>query len=106
LNKKLVPGQPEDTAQRNKYKRTLRLSRHQQNTIHRFGISSVDNTGYEEFYGPFELGVEYGEASTSEPIDWAFTRQDFETSMHSKGYLKVGSRANGVTGSEAKRESG
>ncbi len=92
LNKRLVPGQPRDTALLSEYSHTVRLNRQQYNTIRRFGISSVDNTGYEEFYGPFETGVDYGEASNSEPVNWAKTRQNFEQRMRRKGYSKVGNR--------------
>lgn len=90
LNKRLIPGQGINTLRTSEYTKTLKLTRQQFNEIKRFGISSVDSSGFEEFYGPFEAGQEYGEENTSEAIDWAETRKQFERNMRDSGFIKVG----------------
>ncbi len=92
LNRRLIPGQGIDTESKANYSERLRLTRQQYNQIQRFGISSVDTGGFEEFYGPFEAGQEYGEEDTSEAIDWTATRENFERNMTKRGYVKVGTR--------------
>ncbi len=92
LNDALVPGHGSNTDALKHYRRKLRLTREQYSEVSRFGISSIDTSGYEEFYGPFEAGETYGESDTSEPIDWADTRAQFELSMQAKGYTEVNGR--------------
>jgi len=92
LNRRMVANHGGDTDLVREYRQTVRLDRNQFNEIQRFGISSVDNSGYEEFYGPFELDVEYGESANTEPVDWAATRQRFERSMRQRGYYNVNNR--------------
>lgn len=92
LNNSLIPGFGANTDSLERYKKTLRLSREHYNEVSRYGISSVDTSGYEEFYGPFDAGEEYGESDTREPIDWADTRKQFERSMKAKGYALVKGR--------------
>ena len=92
LNKRLLPGQGINTERKSDYSKKIRLTRQQYNEIQRFGISSVDASGFEEFYGPFDSGQDYGEEDTSEAIDWSETRKQFESSMHDKGFVKVNNR--------------
>jgi len=92
LNNRLILGAEIDTAETNRYQRTIRLSRSQFNEISRFGISTVDNTGFEEFYGPFELNTEYGEEANNEPVDWSTTRSEFEQTMRERGFIKKNNR--------------
>lgn len=92
LNRRLIPGQRENSNSLSRYQQTIKLSRQQLNTVRRFGISTVDNTGYEEFYGPFETGSDYGEESTTEAINWTQTREAYEQNMQAKGYTKVKNR--------------
>ena len=89
LNRQIIPGLGVNTDRYTDYSQRIRLNRKQLNQVQRFGISSVDNTGFEEFYGPFEVGQVYGSQSTSEAIDWSATRADFERRMKSKGFVKV-----------------
>ncbi len=89
LNRKIIPGKGMNTDSKSEYSHRLRLTREQFNQIQRFGISSVDTTGYEEFYGPFEAGQEYGAESTTEAIDWSATRAMFERRMQANGFVKV-----------------
>jgi len=61
LNRHLIPGKGLDSQSTQTYRFGVRLSRQQANEITNFGISSVDNSGREEFYGPFSEGQSYGE---------------------------------------------
>ena len=92
LNRRLISGDGADTSQKQSYQQTIRLSRQQSEEITEFGLSSVDNTGYEEFYGPFTEGQSYGEEANNEPVDWAQTRKTFEQSMRERGFAKVNNR--------------
>ena len=86
LNNRLIPAAGGDTNQTREYQRRIRLSREEESTVSRYGLSTIDNSGYEEFYGPFDSGVDYGEVDTSEAIDWQATRAEFEQSMRDAGY--------------------
>ena len=92
LNNRLILGAELDTAQTSRYEHTIKLSRTQLNEISRFGISTIDNTGFEQFYGPFEVGTEYGEDANNEPVDWAETRTAFEQNMRARGFVKKNNR--------------
>ncbi len=87
LNTRFIPTRGGDTNAAREYATRLLLTREQEDSISRFGISSVDNSGQEQFYGPFEIGVDYGEADTAEPIDWQDARAEFEQSMRDAGYV-------------------
>ena len=54
------------------------------------GISSVDSDGSEHYYGPFELGVSYGELGDLAPIVWDDVRAELDTRMAAQGYTKSG----------------
>ena len=54
------------------------------------GISSVDSDGSEHYYGPFELGVSYGELGDLAPIAWDQVRAELDTRMAAQGYTKSG----------------
>lgn len=103
LNRRLITGQGIDTDITSQYRHAVRLSRSQYNEIQRFGISSVDSTGFEEFYGPFEVGAEYGEEANTETVDWTQTRQQFEQTMRQRGYKKVRNRWRRVSSRLQKR---
>jgi len=92
LNKKFIVGSGRDTAQTSEYSQTVRLNRAQANTVSRFAISSIDTQGENEFFGPFESGVEYGSDSYVEHVDWVAVKQEFEQSMAAKGYVYVNHR--------------
>ncbi len=57
-----------------------------------YGISSLDTSGTEEFYGPFELNEDYGETTIPKPIDWKEEQEKFAQSMLAAGY----ERRNGI----------
>lgn len=92
LNRKLIAGNGKDQFGVKNYQHRVRLTREQKNTISQFGISSVDNSGYEEFFGPFTVDQEYGEQVINEPVDWQQTRAKYEAQMVQKGYVKINGR--------------
>ena len=92
LNAGLIKGNGVDSGETQRYREQIRLSRSQDSEISQFGISSVDNTGYEEFYGPFTEDLEYGEEANNEPVDWTSTRAAFEQSMQAQGYVQYNNR--------------
>ncbi|MFT6407124.1 MAG: hypothetical protein ACJAQ6_000534 [Arenicella sp.] len=56
------------------------------------GVSTIDSTGFEEFYGPFELDTDYGAEVNIEPVDWTATRTAFEHNMRAHGFVKKNQR--------------
>ena len=92
LNNRLITGASTDSGETRSYRQTRRLSRQERREITQYGISSVDNTGYEEFYGPFSEGQAYGEEANNEPVDWTTTRNAFEESMRERGFTRVNNR--------------
>ena len=91
INNRLITGNGVDTDEPRSYQRTFLLNEDNRD-ITQFGISSVDSTGYEEFYGPFSEGQEYGEQAINEAIDWTETRDQFEQSMRELGFVKENNR--------------
>ena len=92
LNKRLITNSALNGNGVKDYQHQLRLSREQRDNITQFGISSLDNSGFEEFYGPFSQGLEYGEEASIEPIDWTTARAKFNLSMTNQGYHLINGR--------------
>lgn len=67
------------------------------------GISSLSSSGFEEFYGPFELGEQYGEATVSQPIDWTAQREKYELAMQNAGFEWRNNRWRKVTTGSQRR---
>ena len=91
LNSKLIPSQKIDSHSQLEYERSIRLGRNNRN-ITRVGISSVDATGKEEFYGPFDLNQEYGDRSLPEPIAWDEVVAQKAQAMQRRGFVKKNGR--------------
>lgn len=86
LTRNLLPSKVVDSISSQTYSKRVKLSRELRD-ITRFGISSVDALGSEQFYGPFEVGEDYGEAVLPEPIDWQQAVASHTQRMRSKGYV-------------------
>ena len=91
LNRNLIAGSAVDTDQPQAYRETIHLAR-DYSEITQFGISSVDSTGYEEFFGPFSEGQDYGDEAINEAVDWTATRDAFQQSMHNRGFIQENNR--------------
>ncbi len=103
LNRKIIAGSGIDADGVTTYQSRVTLTQDQADTIERFGISSIDNTGAEEFYGPFEVGQEYGEQANNESIDWSETREKFNRVMAEQGYIRINNRWQRVSASRLAR---
>ncbi len=58
--------------------------------IEKVGISSVDCFGFEEHYGPYEIGATFGDLVEGEPVDWEQIKEEHDTNMIEMGYEKKG----------------
>lgn len=90
LNRALIPQINGGFSTPKRYQNRVRLkSSNQRDAITAIGVSSVDNGGYQEFYGPFELGEDYGEETTFEPINWSNVAKEAKQKMQAAGYVSV-----------------
>ncbi|MGH1428384.1 MAG: C25 family cysteine peptidase [Arenicella sp.] len=91
LNKRIIPSKRKDQLQPNSYSKRIKLSAFQYEQMTQFGVSSVDVSGKDEFFGPFESGERYGKQVIADPIDWSKVKAQYVQRMKSKGYhLKNG----------------
>jgi len=84
LNTKLIRSKQFDSLATQFYKHRITLPDDVDNIV----ISSVDISGQQEFFGPFEIGETYGSDTQSELIDWPSLQQEFERSMREKGFVR------------------
>ncbi len=87
INRRIIPSNGFDSNSILQYEKTVRLNR-ELRRANRLGISSIDTSGNEEFFGPFEIGEEYGEQSVPEPIDWHAVLLKNDSRMRAKGFTK------------------
>jgi len=92
LNKRMIVSGSEAVGGAQRYQKTLKLKKGILENATAFGLSSLDNSGYEEFYGPFELGIDYGESAKMQPIDWSHVRSDYNANMRKAGYELIKGR--------------
>ncbi len=91
LNRNFIPSAKINSFAPQKYSRTLKLAKRNR-VLTRVGISSVDSTGKEEFFGPFDVGSEYGSQSLPEPIDWQQVVAEKTEKMLANGFIKRNGR--------------
>lgn len=89
INRNLLAARQGDFSQAQTYKKVIKLSKDKRQRIEAVGLSSVDNSGYEEFYGPFSVGQFYGEQANIEAIEWASVRAEYEARMADAGFIKL-----------------
>ncbi len=85
LNNRLIRSGAVDSVEPLNYRRGFKTNRLASPPTE-IGISSLSSSGFEEFYGPFQIGEEYGEISVPKPIDWNLQRQQHTQRMVSAGY--------------------
>ncbi len=90
LNRSLIRSHAFDSTDTQSYHWRVSLKRHE--GLDNLVLSSVDISGKQEFFGPFEIGETYGESFTPQPINWASVHAEFESAMHKRGYQKVANR--------------
>ncbi len=86
LNQQLLPAKRHRKEQHKAYSKRIRLSRYQFQEITEFGLSSVDVSGKDEFFGPLRAGQKYGEQQIPEPIDWSHVKAQYVQKMIANGY--------------------
>jgi len=87
LNKRMIGSDTDGLAEARAYKKRLKLAKKDLQNATAFGLSSLDNSGYEEFFGPFQLGQEYGQEASLKPIDWSAIRAEYSDNMRTAGYV-------------------
>ncbi|RBP49908.1 C25 family cysteine peptidase [Arenicella xantha] len=92
LNKSIIVSNTDGLAGGQSYRKTLRLNPDLLAEATAFGLSSYDTSGYEEFFGPFTLGEEYGQTSEMRPIEWTAIRAEYNQRMQQSGYLELNGR--------------
>ncbi len=85
LNNRLIPSHTVDSVEPQHYRRKINLNKLASQPTH-IGISSVSSSGFEEFYGPFEVGENYGELTVPEAIDWSEQRAQHAQTMRNNGF--------------------
>lgn len=91
LNDRVVRSKKTDTATVSRYQSRVNVRQFDEE-ITSIGVSSIDTNGSEEFYGPFEVGKNYGLDSLSEAIEWQPIRDAYERKLQSANYEAVGNR--------------
>jgi len=91
LSDQVVRSKKTDTAKVSRYKSRVNVRKFDED-ITSIGLSSIDTNGTEEFYGPFEVGKNYGLDSLSEAIEWKPIRDAYERKLQAANYEAVGSR--------------
>lgn len=87
LNGRMIPSLARDKLKPSDYKKTIRFRNRHRGQITKFGVSSLDVNGKEEFFGPFFSGESYGEQAIPEPIDWHKVREQYTQRMLDRGYV-------------------
>lgn len=85
LNNRLIRSRSIDSVEPQSYRRGIAINDFNSPPT-AYGISSLDTSGTEEFYGPFELNETYGEITIPKPIDWKEEQEKFAQSMIAAGY--------------------
>ncbi len=91
LNKRLIGSNASDSLVPQDYRSRVSLLRID-GEVTAVGVSALSSSGQEDFYGPFEIGEEYGEETVPRYIDWAEQRSRYDQAMQRAGYVKVKQR--------------
>jgi len=86
LNPYMLANRHTDTVAPQSYRETLPAPGN--GVLEAVGMSSVDLDGSEHFYGPFEIGEQYGEAAVPEPIPWQQIQAEVDRNLEEAGYTK------------------
>jgi len=91
LNRHLIRSHRFDSLETQSYKYRVN-SNNVETEIDNVVISSVDINGTQEFFGPFDIGEQYGADYQSQPIDWQAVLENYEMAMRSRGFVKTKNR--------------
>ena len=102
LNRKLIGSRSFDSLVPQRYRRRVRLAE-LDGELTQIGISAFSTTGQEDFFGPFEIGQQYGDEDVPRYIDWAEQRIRYDQGMRDAGYIKLRGRWVRATARKQKR---
>ncbi len=85
LNNRLLQSTAIDSVEPINYRRRFNLNKLPSPPT-QIGISSLSSSGFEEFFGPFQIGEEYGEMTVPKPIDWSKQHEMHSAAMRKAGY--------------------
>ncbi|MCZ7599169.1 MAG: hypothetical protein M5U09_17740 [Gammaproteobacteria bacterium] len=85
LNDRPVRSKAPDAVTPQEYRERFRTEGFGTEDIEALAIASLDTTGREEWYGPFEIGESYGEQASPAAIDWGTVRRDVAQRMSALG---------------------
>lgn len=91
LNDKLLTTKRLDSVVPQKYRARVSV-RDLDGPVTALALTSVDLNGYEEGYGPFEPGQEYGAESEFEPVPWESIGSEYADRMADNGYAWINNR--------------
>ncbi len=89
INTGLIAAKFGDFSESQHYQKKVVVAKELLKNIDAVGLSSIDNSGYEEFYGPFNIGERYGEQASFEAIAWSNIRSEYEQRMVNNGFTKL-----------------
>ena len=92
LNKRMIPSAARDKLTPSDYSESIIFKDKHRSQITRFGVSSLDVNGKEEFFGPFIDGEIYGEQAIPELINWQAIREQYTQRMQDRGFVFVNGR--------------
>ncbi len=85
LNRKLIPSKTVDSVEPQHYRKRFNVNKLPSPPTE-IGISSISSSGFEEFYGPFQVGEQYGELAVPKAIDWTEQRSKYAQAMNDAGF--------------------
>ena len=91
LNKRLIEADSLDSVEPQRYRRKVNILK-VDGDVTEVGISSFSTSGQEDFYGPFDIGEQYGEAAVPKYVDWTQQRSLHDKAMAEAGYVKIKKR--------------
>jgi len=91
LNSRVIRSRSGNTLVPQNYRSRIRLNKFDEE-ITAVGVSAISSVGREDFFGPFEIGSEYGSSEVPDYIDWEDERNNYNAAMEAAGYINVNGR--------------
>lgn len=103
LSRKFIRSKSFDSMDVSSYTKTINTKG---KSVDKVAISSVDLAGKEEFFGPFDIGEEYGDSYTPQPINWSQVVSEYKQRMADRGFTLVNKRWKRINSLAASTEKG
>ncbi len=82
INDEMIPSHEPNSLDPQYYEKTVAIPE----GVTQIGISSVDISGHEDYFGPYEVGGSYGSEPVSKKIDWKKIKEKYNQKMAGKGF--------------------